>query len=355
MALDILYVAAGTTAGLNRGDDSLLQALDSCGVSVRQVTPSYALPRGAGRIVRRSLVTIDIHECVALRHATLRALRRERPRATIYSSSHAAMLQPHTARTGPVAIRFDTPAQLSRLGRIYSPEHWLERRRFRDARILLPWGTEVVPDVTSALPPETDVVALPIPIELPPLRHGREPFAIAYAGSPDKKGLDLMIRAWSAAAVDGRKLMIAGIDAVAGRRFLKARAVDEPENVEWLGLIAPSDFRALTRRAELYIAASRYENYGIAQLEALADGALLVTLPSSGPYAAMSLNRSLAPALVGSTFTASALAESLEAALALAPAERDAYRARAHELLRAHSQDKLEERVRSQLLPALLG
>ena len=355
MPVDILYVAAGTTAGLVRGDDSLLQALDSCGASVAYDVPSYGLPRGAGRVARRSMLTIDIHECFALRNTTARALQRERPRAIIYASAHAAMLQPRTGRTRAAAIRFDTPARLSRQGRAFAPEHWLERRRFRDARMLLPWGNEVVPEVAKLLPPGANVVALPIPIDRFPLRHEREPFAVTYAASPVKKGLDLVLRAWNQAPVAGRKLMVAGLGPEAGCQFVQEQGLDMPRNVEWLGLVAPADFRALTRRAELYIAASRYENYGIAQLEALADGALLVTLPSRGPYAALSLNRALAPALIGSTFSAGALADSLEAAIRLPPLERDAYRTHAYEMLAAHSQEQLEVRVRSHLLPGLLG
>lgn len=354
MPTDILYVATGTTTGLLRGDDSFLRALDACGVSVKYAIPSYSLPRGTRRLIYRSLLTIDVHQCLALRSATARALRRDRPRAVIYTSSIAAMLAPHAIRTGAFAIRFDTPARLGRPESVFAHEHWLEQRRFRDARMLLPWGNEVAPEIASVLPTSTSVVALPIPIDRPPLRHDREPFAIAYAGSPDKKGLDLVVRAWSLAPVGDRKLIVAGIEAGPGRRFLHQRGVAEPQNVEWLGLIPPDDFRALTQRAELYVAASRYENYGIAQLEALADGALLVTLPSPGPYVAKGLNRALAPALVGSSFSAEALADSLEAAIQLTLVERDAYRARAHEMLQAHSQEHLEARIRSDVLPVLL-
>src|SRR6185437_12992575 len=141
------------------------------------------------------------------------AVRRGRPRSIIYASSHAAMLQPPANRASAVAIRFDTPAQVSRQGRKFAHEHWLERRRFRRAQMLLPWGNEVVPDVARVLPPDTSTVPLPIPIDQPSeLRHDREPFAITYAGSPAKKGLDLVIRAWSKAAIGDRTLMIAGID-----------------------------------------------------------------------------------------------------------------------------------------------
>ena len=49
----------------------------------------------------------------------------------------------------------------------------------------------------------------------------------------------------------------------------------------------------------MFLAAPRREDYGIAQLEALADGCVLVTTPSPGPYAALPLARELDPRLVG--------------------------------------------------------
>jgi hypothetical protein len=56
--------------------------------------------------------------------------------------------------------------------------------------------------------------------------------------------------------------------------------------------------RALLRRARVFVTAPQREDYGIAQLEALADGCLLVTTPSPGPYAALPLARSLDARLV---------------------------------------------------------
>lgn len=355
MAVDILYVAAGTTAGLIRGDKSLLQAFLDCGASVRCISPNYALPAALRPLAHHSLLTVDIHESLALRNVTSRALRSEPARAIVYSTTHAAMLRPLAGRRAPMAIRFDTPAQLSRKGHLFAPEYWLERRRFGEARLLLPWGTEIVPEVANLLPSSTPAVPLPIPIEVPPLRHDRQPFAITYAASPLKKGLDLVVRAWTKASVGDRRLKVAGIDAATGRRFLRDRGLQEPRNLEWLGLISAEEFRALTLTAELYLAASRYENYGIAQLEALADGALLVTLPSPGPFAARNLAHALAPGLIAAGFSAPALTEALEAAIRLEAAERSTYRSRAHEALRAHSREELEERVRSRVLPELLG
>ena len=64
-------------------------------------------------------------------------------------------------------------------------------------------------------------------------------------------------------------------------------------------MLAPAEYRALLRRSRVFLSAARREDYGIAQLEALADGCLLVTTPSPGPYAALPLARELDPRLVG--------------------------------------------------------
>src|SRR4029079_15236962 len=60
----------------------------------------------------------------------------------------------------------------------------------------------------------------------------------------------------------------------------------------------PDDYRALVRRARVFVTAPRREDYGIAQLEALADGCALVTTAAPGPYAALPLARALDQRLV---------------------------------------------------------
>ena len=65
------------------------------------------------------------------------------------------------------------------------------------------------------------------------------------------------------------------------------------------GALAPGESRALLRRARVFVCAPRREDYGIAQLEALADGCQLVTTPAPGPYAALPIARRLDARLVG--------------------------------------------------------
>ena len=53
------------------------------------------------------------------------------------------------------------------------------------------------------------------------------------------------------------------------------------------GCLRCEEYRALLRRARVFVCAPRREDYGIAQLEALADGCMLVSTPAPGPYAAL--------------------------------------------------------------------
>ena len=96
-----------------------------------------------------------------------------------------------------------------------------------------------------------------------------------------------MLAAWAAARREGEELVVAGSD-----------APRPAPGVRFAGLLAPEEYRALLRRARVFVCAPRREDYGIAQLEALADGCVLVTTPSPGPYAALPLARALDARLV---------------------------------------------------------
>ena len=115
----------------------------------------------------------------------------------------------------------------------------------------------------------------------------RDITAIAYAADPDKRRLDFLLDQWMRVRREGEELIVTGVvrpERIAG--------------VRWAGTLAPAEYRALLRRARLFIAAPRHEDYGIGALEALADGCRLVTTPAAGPYPARALARELDPRLV---------------------------------------------------------
>ena len=228
----------------------------------------------------RTFALTDLAWAVPARRAAARALRAARPRAIVYATTTAALLWPE-----PGAIRFDSPAAANRPGRHGIWQRPVERRRFDAAPLLLPTSAGALAEAPA---PHGPAIVVPIPVEASgPATGARDIAAITYGANPHKKGLDRVLAAWRSARRDGETLVVAG---VAGR---------DEDGVRYAGMVAPAEYRALLRRARVFVTAPRWEDYGIAQLEALADGCVLVTNEAPGPYAALPLARSLDARLVG--------------------------------------------------------
>jgi glycosyl transferase family 1 len=166
-------------------------------------------------------------------------------------------------------------------------------------------------------------------------RVTRDIDVLAYAGDPVKRRLDLILTAWEQARRDGETLVVTGTERPGA-----------PPGVRFTGRLAPDAYRELVRRARVFVAAPRREDFGIAPLEALADGCVLVTTPSPGPYPALALARELDPRLVG---------EDLSPALRVALDDpRPGYAQRAAELLAPFSRASVDRIVAERVLPRLL-
>ena len=318
---DILIVALGGTAGLRASDDAFAAALERAGASV-------ALARVAAAREPRTFALTDLAWAVPARRAAARALRDARPRAIVYATTTAALLWPE-----PGAIRFDSPAAANRPGRHGVWQRPVERRRFAAAPLLLPTSEGAL---AHAPAPHGPAIVVPIPVAPSgPPANERDIAAVAYGANPHKKGLDRVLAAWRAVRRPGETLVVAGVEGSA------------EEGVRYAGMVAPHDYRALLRRARVFVAAPRWEDYGLAQLEALADGCVLVTNEGAGPYAALPLARSLDPRLVGP-----GLAEALRVALDDPVA---GYAERARELLEPFSPGAVDAVVAERVVPALLG
>ena len=275
---DVLLVSLGGTAGLREADEELAASMRRAGASVAVAR----VPR-----VRewRTMAGIELAWALSARRAAARALAELSPRAVVYSSTTAALLAPV-----PGAIRFDAPAAGNRPGRHGLWQRPVERRRMAAAPLLLPWSEGGLAEAPS---PHAEAVVVPVPVE-----PSGTP---ASATSPrSRTGPTRRRRASTACSRRGGRrearrtsCVVAGLDAPAWRATGGA-----PAGVRFAGLLARDEYRALLRRARVFVTAPRREDYGIAQLEALADGCRLVTTPSPGPYAALPIARSLDPRLV---------------------------------------------------------
>ncbi len=327
--IDVLIVSLGSTSGLRAADDELRDSLQRAGASVELVRPTAPTQV-------RTLMLTDLRWALAARRVAVTALRRVQARAVIYSSTTAALLWPR-----PGAIRFDAPAAGNRPGRHGLWQRPLEGRRLAQSPLLLPWSRGGLDELLS---PAARALVLPVPVEPsgPPAPE-RDIAAITYAANPAKKGLDRVLSAWRRVRRPGEELVVAGVEP---RDLAKAGLALPRDGVRVTGLLASEDYRALLRRARVFVTAPRREDYGVAQLEALADGCRLVTSAAPGPYAALPIARELDPRLVGKD-----LGGSLRAALD-APAA--GYAARALEALKPFRREAIERVVAQELLPRLL-
>jgi len=322
--VDLLVVALPTTAGWRGAVPALASAIEAAGasVAVAEAAPARAV---------RTFPLTDLVQARGARTAALAGIAAHHPRALIYASTTAALLGPR-----PGAIWFDSPAAENRPGRHGAWQRPVERRRMARAPLLLPMSEGGLRALEPL--PRTPATVLPVPVE-PSAPAGALPSpriaALAYAADARKKGLARILAAWAAARRPDETLLVAG-----------QPAGPLGEGAEGAGLLAPDDYRALLRRARVFVAAPRHEDYGIAQLEALADGCRLVSAPASGPYPALALARALDPRLVSDD-----LAVAIRTALDAPP---DDYAARAARLLAPYRRAAFEATVRDELLPALL-
>jgi hypothetical protein len=346
MSVDLLLVSLGTTRGLRVADTAFLEQVRAGGASAEAV----AVRLGALDRLRRGYPVNDLVEAAAARRSLGAALER-RPRAVVFSSITAALLAPRL--DVGYAVRLDSPAVLNRPGLRNRLLHVSERRALGGARLVLPWSRAAL----AALPAGSDrAVVLPPPIvpSGPPARS-RERVAVAYVPDPKAKGLSLLCAAWTQAAVADARLVVFGIDAAAARRHLARFGPGEPQGVEWRGLVPAAQFRQRLRESLVFVHSARWEDFGQAPLEALADGALVATVPSGGAYEALAIARELDPRLAASSLDPGGLAGAVRAAFGYEQDAARAYRMHAAGLLAAYSPDALERTVRDEVLPPLLG
>ena len=273
--------------------------------------------------------------------AARRAAAAADARVIVFSTVTAALLQRPSV---PYAVRFDSPASLNRPGLAGAWQRAAERRVLRGARVLLPWGD------AAPSPSAVATVPLHVPVETVPAAATRDIDALAYAGYAQKRGLDLLMTAWASVAKPGQRLVVAGIDGERGEGWLREHGIAVPAGVEWSGLLERAEWAALLGRARTFVNASRREDHGLSQLEALAAGAMLVTVPSAGAYEALPIARRLDPRLVAAAIDSEALAAALSAGLA---ADRGDYAARAARELEPYSPAAVRRVFEERVVPAL--
>jgi hypothetical protein len=319
---DVLVVSIDSTTGWRIAAQALTDALEGAGASVVSVST------GPLRRVRTFALT-DLLEAHAAQRVAGRAIAEHNPAAVIYCSITASLLWPV-----PGAVWIDSLAAENRPGRHGVWQRVLERRRLGQAPLILAMSPGALHPL-DGLAGAVTVVPCPVDSSGPPAGV-RDIAAVMYAGNPEKKRLDHVLTAWSSARRGDERLVVAGLD-----------RVQPAPGVEVAGRLPASEYRALLRRARAFIAAPRREDYGIAPLEALADGCQLVSTRAPGAYPALEIARNIDPRLVGDDLVGAIR-------VALDDPVPD-YARQASELLEPFSAAAVRSTLAEQVLPRLLA
>ena len=286
---DVLIVSLGGTAGLREADAELAASLRRAGARV-EVATTVRPPE------LRTYAALELAWALNARRAAILGIREHHPHAVLYSSTTAALLGPV-----PGAIRFDAPAAGNRPGRHGIWQRPVEARRMQ--------GRAAARAVERGRPGRGADAARgrrdrPVPgrCERPARAQGHRRHHLRREPGEEGPGP----RARRVGARRARRARSSSWRASTRRRA--ARGWRGPSDrgarggagrVRFTGMVPRDEYRALLRRARVFVTAPRREDYGIAQLEALADGCQLVTNEAPGPYAALPLARALDPRLVG--------------------------------------------------------
>jgi hypothetical protein len=320
---DVLVVSVGGTIGWGAAARELSGAFERAGARVRTVDT------GPTPTVRTFMAT-DFVQALAARRACARAVAEQHPGVIVYCSMTAALLWP-----SPGVVWLDSIAAENRPGRHGIWQRVVERRRLVQAPLLLTMASDSLAPLRGR--PHADSVVVPVAVERSgPAARARDVDVLAYTGDPVKRRLDLILGAWAQARRGDETLVVTGVE----------RDLPAVPGVRFAGRLAPDDYRTLLRRARVFVTAPRREDFGIAALEALADGCTLVTTPSPGPYPALGLARRLDPRLVS---------ENLAPALRIALDDPvPAYAQRAAELVAPFSRAAVAATISRRVLPRLL-
>jgi hypothetical protein len=327
MSVDVLVVVIDSTGGWVSAAEELTEGLRRAGASA-ELVHTGPVPR-----VRTYALT-DYTQARLARRAAAEGIATHEPRAIVYCSIVGSLLWPR-----PGAIFLDSLAAENRPGRHGVWQRPVERRRLREAPLILAWSEQSLDSIGDAPRAPTTVLSPPIGA-LPELAEldsaARDIEVVVYAGDPDKRRLDLVLAAWEGVRRPDEVLVVAGLD-----------GFTPPAGVRSTGRIDRTAFRKLLRRARVFAAAPRREDHGLAPLEALADGCLLVTTPSPGPYPALEIARALDSRLVADDL-GPALRAALDDPLA-------GYRARALERLAPFTTQAADRTLETAVLPRLLA
>lgn len=343
--IEVVVVSGATTLGHRTTDGELSEELAQAGFRVRLAQPAF---RPLPRLLRRQPIT-DLYEAIVLARSARRAATTQRT-VWVHGTTTATLFAPRFLLKRS-ALRFDALASENRRGKRNLVQRRLEQRALRYIPVLMPMRLQRAPELATRFP---DKIVIPLPPVIASIRvrgNYERQGAVFYAGSPHKKGLDKAVVAWAASSED--RLSVVGLEADAALKYLTASGIPVPATVQFLGKLSPAAFRELLRKSLFALSASRYEDFGAAQLEALAAGCILISTPSDGPYEASNILRGVDSRLLAQSSEPHHLATAITYARGLDETRQESIRSASAVVLRDYSLTEFRLRTRGPIADAI--
>jgi glycosyltransferase involved in cell wall biosynthesis len=220
-----------------------------------------------------------------------------------------------------------------------------ERRDARDSFRLYRCREEVIGFGITAPPPDVEGPRAAFRAAFPALAEKR--LLLFLGRMHEKKGCDLLLRAFAQASTDLHLVMAGPADGAYGEWLKRlARELGVADRVTWTGMIQGELKWGAFRTAEAFVLPSHQENFGISVVEALACGCPVLISDKVNIWREIVED----DAGLAETDTEEGTSRLLTRWLSLAPAERLPYHARALSCFQRHFQ---MEEVARHLIGAL--
>jgi glycosyltransferase involved in cell wall biosynthesis len=276
--IDYLIVAENSTAGQKAYNNQRKRMLEELGYSVELI--SFSIPT-----VR---LTLDFLRVAYVYKKNLEEyLKGVKPEVIEFYCPATIILQnKKMIKKYKTIASFDLPFGVNIWHFGSSILHHLENKSYHDVELILSltkYGKRFLIDKYGI--EEEKIIRIPYTLHPDEMGYkiADDGFAISYCSREmRRKGLDILVKAWSMIH-ENKKLVVTGVNKEDAVLYLKKKSIKIPDNIELAGMLRREEYLSMLAKSSFFISASRFEDFGIAVLEALSYGKPVAATPTIGP------------------------------------------------------------------------
>jgi glycosyltransferase involved in cell wall biosynthesis len=302
--IDYLVVAENSSAGQKMYNNQRKRMLEELGYSVELI--SFSIPT-----VR---ITLDfLRVAYAYKKHLEEYLKGAKPEVIEFCCPATIILQnKKMIKKYKTIVSFDLPFGVNVCHFCSTILHYLEKKKYHDVDMVISWTRYGKQFLTDKYEIEEEKI-IQIPYTLHPdeveYKIADDGFAISYCSKEmRRKGLDILVKAWGMHHKN-KKLVVAGVNGEDGAFYLKKKKVKIPHNIELVGMLRREEYLSMLAKSSFFISAARFEDFGIAILEALSYGKPVAATPTIGPSEFL---REIDKNLISATFSPVDLANTIK-------------------------------------------